>query len=142
MARLCMHDNHVDACEECLELLSSVQSMGDITFARAISESYENAKEKGFHDVAHTFGDRMLLAISELVEAFEEHRNNMRVDSIYFLLDKEGNPKPEGIPIEIADCLIRLFDDIGYYGIPIHLAYEAKKEYNKTRPHRHGGKRL
>lgn len=142
MANVCMHDKSPGACDECLEILSTYQGMGNVTFAQAISESYRNAKEKGFHDVPHTFGDRMLLAISELVEAFEEHRNNMAITDIYFVLDKEGNPKPEGIPVEIADCLIRLFDDIGYYSIPIHLAYEAKKEYNKSRPHRHGGKRL
>jgi hypothetical protein len=52
------------------------------------------------------------------------------------------NPKPEGIPIELADCIIRIFDYCGKEGINIEEAIRIKHEYNKTRPYRHGGKAI
>jgi NTP pyrophosphatase (non-canonical NTP hydrolase) len=51
-----------------------------------------------------------------------------------------GNKKPEGVPIELADCIIRILDYCGHAGIDIEQAIKIKHEYNKTRPHRHGGK--
>jgi len=50
--------------------------------------------------------------------------------------------KPEGIPIELADVVIRIFDLCGYYNIDLEHAIEEKMTYNKTRPHKHGGKRI
>lgn len=50
--------------------------------------------------------------------------------------------KPEGIPSEIADAIIRLCDFCGYYGIDIEHAIQEKMEYNKSRGHKHGGKKL
>ena len=49
--------------------------------------------------------------------------------------------KPEGIPIELADAIIRIFDYCGYAGIDIDAAITQKHEFNKTRPYRHGGKK-
>lgn len=54
--------------------------------------------------------------------------------------------KPEGFGIELADALIRqgdLAEALTQAGIPIDLEYcvRLKAAYNKTRPHRHGGKR-
>lgn len=136
----CMHERPANDCEVCFNM--AIQYMGDITFSRAISESFGNAREKGFHSIEQTFGDKILLAISELVEAFEEHRNNLDVQTIYFVLDEKSTPKPEGISVEIADCMIRLFDTVGFYLLPIREAYALKTEYNKTREHLHGGKRV
>lgn len=52
-----------------------------------------------------------------------------------------NNGKPEGIPIELADVIIRVLDYCGYAGIDIDAAISQKHEYNKTRPYRHGGKK-
>lgn len=49
--------------------------------------------------------------------------------------------KPEGIPIELADAIIRILDYCGYAGIDIDAAISQKHEYNKSRPYRHGGKK-
>lgn len=51
-------------------------------------------------------------------------------------------PKPIGIAVELADVLIRIADTCGRYNIPLEEALKLKLAYNKTRPHRHGGKKL
>lgn len=67
----------------------------------------------------------------------EEYRNGRLPTEVY-----TGNGgKPEGIPIELADVIIRIFDYCGYAGIDIDAAITQKHEYNKTRPYRHGGKK-
>jgi len=48
---------------------------------------------------------------------------------------------PQGIPIEIADACLRLYDYVGRCGIDIDAAIKLKHDYNKTRPYRHGGKK-
>jgi len=50
--------------------------------------------------------------------------------------------KPEGIPSELADIIIRIGDFCGYYGIDLDAAIREKLEYNKSRSYRHGNKVL
>lgn len=50
--------------------------------------------------------------------------------------------KPEGVPSELADTIIRILDMCGYYGIDIERILNEKMEYNHTRAHRHGGKTM
>lgn len=49
--------------------------------------------------------------------------------------------KPHGFAIECADVIIRMLDSTTAWGIDIDAAVAVKMEYNRTRPHRHGGKR-
>lgn len=48
--------------------------------------------------------------------------------------------KPEGIPAELADIIIRVLDICGANGIDIARALADKMAYNETRDYRHGGK--
>jgi len=100
-----------------------------------VQTSYENAKSKGWHDKPRTIGELICLMHSELSEAFEEHRAGHAVDEIY---EKDG--KPEGIPVELADTVIRIADFCGLHGIDLQKAIDIKLEYNKTRSYRHGNK--
>ena len=50
--------------------------------------------------------------------------------------------KPEGIAIEMLDCIIRILDWCGKEGVDVDALMSLKHEYNKTRPYRHGGKAL
>lgn len=95
----------------------------------------EWATTKGWNQNEVPFPEFIALCHSELSEALEEHRNNHDPDEIYF---KDG--KPEGIPIELADLIIRVLHYTDEHGINIGKALEIKMEYNKTRPYRHGGK--
>lgn len=96
----------------------------------------ENAVAHGWWEEARTFPEIVALIHSELSEALEEYRSNHGVTEVY-----QEAEKPEGVPIELADAIIRILDYCGYAGIDIVAALERKHEYNKTRPYRHGGKR-
>ena len=50
------------------------------------------------------------------------------------------NVKPMGFAVELADILIRVGDLAGFLGIDLDEAVRLKMAYNRTRPHRHGGK--
>lgn len=102
-----------------------------------ITESYNNAESKGWHSKERTFGDMIALCHSELSEALEEYRKGMSPHAIYYV-----NDKPEGIPIELADVLIRIFDMCGKYQINLEKALKVKMEYNTGRSFRHGDKVL
>lgn len=108
-----------------------------------IKESHETAVEKGWWDTAEgegrSIGDQFTNFHAEISEAWEEYRNGHHYTEIYTNPDKPD--KPEGISIELADLLIRVFDTCGQYNIPLETALQIKMEYNKTRPYRHGGKK-
>ncbi len=42
----------------------------------------------------------------------------------------------------MIDCLIRILDWCGKEGVDVDEILARKHEYNKTRPYRHGGKKL
>ena len=103
-------------------------------------EIHQIALEKGWWKThqTRTFGDLIALIHSEASEALEEYRNGGLIDQIYGL--NKGDRKPEGIPIELADIIIRVLDMCGQYGIDMEEAVRIKLEYNRTRSERHGGK--
>lgn len=99
----------------------------------------KTAVEHGFENAS--FGEEIALVHSELSEALEDFRESKPIDALGFELTSSG-PKPVGIPSELADVLIRIFDMCGKYGIDIGGAVIAKMKYNDGRPFRHGGKTL
>jgi NTP pyrophosphatase (non-canonical NTP hydrolase) len=107
-------------------------------WARAI---HQNARDHGWWDAPRSFGDIIALCHSELSEALEEYRNGQ--PPVYYPEAKEGGPrgKPEGLAVELADCVIRILDYAGQAGIDLDAVLSEKHEYNKSRPYRHGGKR-
>ena len=50
--------------------------------------------------------------------------------------------KMEGVPSELADVVIRIMDLAEYYGIDLEKVIAEKHTFNKTRPFKHGGKKL
>lgn len=55
---------------------------------------------------------------------------------------KKDIAKPCGIPIELADIVIRVAHFAKKHNIDLVEAIQIKADYNRTRPHRHGGKAL
>ena len=118
-------------------------------------EIHSVAVAHGWWEKEPSFGEIVALCHSELSEALEEHREKR--PAVYckeYDEDYCGNcmeyrdtcacngNKPEGISVEMADCLIRILDWCGHEGIDIEAIVALKNEYNKTRPYRHGGKVL
>ncbi len=76
---------------------------------------------------------KLALVTSEVSEAVEAVRNGEPHLNIV-----EG--KPEGIGAELADVVIRVMDLCEALDINLETCMVVKAEYNRTRPHRHGGK--
>lgn len=178
-------------------------------------EVHQNAVDHGWWEEERTFGEIIALCHSELSEALEEYRKGNGLTYVYcgecnceceYFDDTcaraVNKRKPEGIPVELADCIIRILDFCGkenlnvdlinimtlplkfrpksnHFGdwinyfhatlsmsvieestlyldgcireimdyckkekIDIEEAIKIKHEYNKTRPYRHGGKKI
>ncbi len=97
------------------------------------SEVHSLAKQKGWYDRPKSDVEALCLAIGEISEAVEEIRKG--VPSYY-----EVDGKPEGVQVEVADCIIRLLDLAEYRGWNIEEVMKKKHEYNKGREKMHGKK--
>lgn len=125
-------------------------------------EVHENAKAHGWWDKERTPAELLCLIHGEISEALEEVRNGKSMDFTYYsgksseitkknILRTEINcsvypteecKKPEGVPSELADIIIRVLDMAEHYGIDMEAALKEKHEFNKSRPYKHGGKVL
>lgn len=81
------------------------------------------------------------LAVPPPARNYQVQRGQQRIHADGEACEKHERRKPEGVAVELADCMIRILDYCGHAGIDIEEAIRIKHEYNKTRPYRHGGKK-
>lgn len=103
-----------------------------------VAECHQLAVEKGWWKEERNFGEMLALIHSEISEALDEHRNHHGFTEVYY--NPEKPTKPEGIPVELGDAVIRIFDLFGQYEVDVESVLELKMAYNRTRAHRHGNK--
>jgi hypothetical protein len=140
------------------------------TVSPAISEGLRDlqhlcgttAASKGFHEdrpvqgsltsdaghakaLANWQGNKLMLIVSEAVEAHDEIRNGHAAHETYYptqAADPGTNGpvqhKPEGVPSEIADIVIRCFDFAYTEGFSLADIIEEKLAYNQGRERLHG----
>lgn len=111
-------------------------------------EIHDNACAHGWWDEPRNLLEIAALCHSEISEAVEEYRagrpmayvNKFDGKTVYYESNMEswGGRKPEGIAVEMADCLIRILDWFGHEGLDADAIVREKMEYNKSRPYKHG----
>ena len=119
---------------------------------------HDNAVSKGFWDTPRPLPESIALMHSELSEALEEHRAG-RGDvyyqingvTVFRVTDDSGadwasgadtwtgvTPKPEGVAVELVDCLIRILDTLATLDVDIDKVVTDKMLYNAGRSRLHG----
>lgn len=113
------------------------------------AEIYQNNAEHGWYEHGLNFPEALALIHAEVSEVLEAWRRGREITKISYysehaLTDHDTTAvtiKPDGIPIELADIIIRVLGVCGYYKIDIDAAIAEKMAFNKDRPHRHGNLR-
>lgn len=117
----------------------NTESSKTMTIDELCQDAHAIAKEKGWWESGKRNAGEIFANIhSEVTEAWEEWRAGRAPAEIY--MNTEDPAKPEGIPIELADVLIRIADYCAHHRINLNYAVFLKMNYNRRRSHRHGGK--
>lgn len=104
------------------------------SFLNLANQVHLTAKDKGWWDTDRNDGELICLMHSELSEALEGLRHGNQPG--------EHIPKFSAAEEEFADVIIRIMDIAVARNWNIQEAILAKMAFNKTRSHRHGGKKF
>jgi len=101
-------------------------------------------------NLTNYIGQRLLLIVSEVIEAQDDLRNGEQLGAVWYE-DKTGQQssvqvgnyqKPCGPLSELIDVLVRVFDLLGEFGLATDAGrlFVEKVVYNDSRPYKHGKK--
>ena len=112
--------------------------------AKAYSEEFPESRYRFAEDnLRNYYITKLALIGTEVSEAIEELRNGNGADERYYSPDTDAfdSPlKPEGMPSELADIVIRSFDLAAEVGFSLGEVIAEKLAFNALRGHRHSGK--
>lgn len=80
--------------------------------------------EDGETPLQRNKGELLMLMVSELSEAMEGERRDLMDDKL---------PHRKMAEVELADCLIRIFDYAGGFSYDLEGAFQEKMVYNASR---------
>lgn len=118
-----------------------------ITINSIANKIYRLAWKKGWHSGNETEDHFVERACNNLHDEVSELHESWRNNRLRLPCDKADKMIEAGIkPLscleeELADIVIRVFDDARKLNVDIESAILRKHAYNKTRSIRHGGKR-
>lgn len=113
------------------------------------TEIHARNKAKGFYEEPKNIGEMLCLIHSEVSEALEADRHNVRCDNADI---QEAMAEPDDerfkniynklakgtFEEEMADIIIRVMDLSAFRGIDLSTHIKAKMRYNELRPYKHG----
>ena len=104
-------------------VVTYVEQLQKVCHALASEAGWWNDPETGKR-VERNTGELLMLCVSELAEAMEADRKSLKDDHL---------PQRDGLEVELADCVIRIFDLAGARGLDLGGAMIEKLRYNITR---------
>lgn len=132
----CAEPSDIDA-----DLTTRAREIHQIAVDHGWYDPDEDGRQRSFPEIA-------MLCVCELAEAVESYRKGEPPVFFKPVGDDSKRQKPEGYAVEMMDCVIRILDWFGYaenkklFSETPDEVMDTKCEYNKTRPYRHGGKKL
>lgn len=116
----------------------NIRELQTIAHANAVEKGWWDGYPRGENGALVLTADQVLAKLALVHSEVSEAAECVRDHDLGFRRRDDG--KPEGLPVELADTVIRLLDLCGALGIDLEAALLAKHSYNLTRPRRHGGK--
>jgi NTP pyrophosphatase (non-canonical NTP hydrolase) len=104
-------------------VMDGIAAAMDLAHATATNAGWYRDPATG-RAVERNFGEVIALMHSELSEALEAHRKGLMDDKL---------PGRSGIEVELADCLIRIFDTARALNLDLPGAVIEKNRFNATR---------
>ena len=92
---------------------------------------HENAINHGWWESDCSVSEIIALCHAELSESLEEDRKG--ADLVYIAAGK-----PEGVAVELIDCMIRIMDYLEHENVDIEQTLSIKHAYNIGREYKHG----
>lgn len=114
-----------------MDNLTDIEAEAYNGLTSAISLAHQTANDAGWYrnpktgeTIKRNFGEVIALMHSELSEALEADRKDLRDDKL---------PHRPGVEVELADCCIRIFDTAAALGLDLAGAIIEKNRFNRQR---------